>query len=79
MFCGRSLSSETSILIPRPGNSWYDSLQMKLNARLRHNITALGTYTWAKSITRTGHIQRLDELRHAEGPGRQQRAAARFP
>jgi len=34
------------------GNSWYDSLQMKLNARLRHNITALGTYTWAKSITR---------------------------
>jgi hypothetical protein len=36
------------------GNSWYDSLQMKLNARLRHNITALGTYTWAKSIQRTG-------------------------
>ena len=34
------------------GNSWYDSLQMKLNARLRHNITALGTFTWAKSITR---------------------------
>jgi len=36
------------------GNSWYDSLQMKLNARLRHNVTALGTYTWAKSITRLG-------------------------
>ena len=34
------------------GNSWYDSLQMKLNARLKHNITMLGTYTWAKSITR---------------------------
>jgi trimeric autotransporter adhesin len=36
------------------GNSWYDSLQMKLNAKLKHNITALATYTWAKSITRTG-------------------------
>ena len=36
------------------GNSWYDSLQMKLNARLKHNITLLGTYTWAKSLTRIG-------------------------
>jgi pyruvate dehydrogenase E1 component alpha subunit len=27
---------------------------MKLNARLKDNITALGTYTWAKSITRLG-------------------------
>ena len=34
------------------GDSWYDSLQMKLNARLKHNITALATYTWAKSLTR---------------------------
>ncbi len=34
------------------GDSWYDSLQMKLNAKLKYNITALGTYTWAKSITR---------------------------
>jgi hypothetical protein len=34
------------------GNSWYDSLQMKLNARLKYNITVLGTYTWAKSLTR---------------------------
>jgi len=34
------------------GNSWYDSLQTKLNARLKHNITALATYTWAKSLTR---------------------------
>jgi hypothetical protein len=34
------------------GNSWYDSLQMKLNARLKWNLTALGTYTYAKSITR---------------------------
>jgi hypothetical protein len=34
------------------GDSWYDSLQMKLNARLKHNITVLGTYTWAKSLTR---------------------------
>jgi hypothetical protein len=29
---------------------------MKLNARLKHNITALATYTWAKSIMRTGLI-----------------------
>lgn len=35
------------------GDSWYDSFQMKLNARLKYNITALGTYTWAKSLTRT--------------------------
>jgi hypothetical protein len=34
------------------GNSWYDSLQTKLNARLKWNLTALATYTWAKSITR---------------------------
>jgi hypothetical protein len=34
------------------GDSWYDSLQVKLNARLRRNLTALGTYTWAKSLTR---------------------------
>ncbi len=36
------------------GNSWYDSLQMKLNAKLKYNITALGTYTYSKSMTRTG-------------------------
>jgi hypothetical protein len=34
------------------GNSWYDSLQTKLNARLKYNLTALATYTWAKSLTR---------------------------
>jgi hypothetical protein len=34
------------------GNSWYDSLQMKLNARLKYNVTLLSTYTWAKSLTR---------------------------
>jgi hypothetical protein len=36
------------------GDSWYDSLQMKLNMRLKYGISALSTYTWAKSITRTG-------------------------
>ncbi len=34
------------------GDSWYDSLQMKLNARLKYNLTVLSTYTWAKSLTR---------------------------
>ncbi len=34
------------------GDSWYDSLQVKLNARLKHNLTVLSTYTWAKSLTR---------------------------
>lgn len=33
-------------------DSWYDSLQTKLNARLKWNLTALGTYTWSKSMTR---------------------------
>jgi hypothetical protein len=36
------------------GNSWYDSLQMKLNMKLKYNLTALSTYTWAKSNNRTG-------------------------
>ncbi|MEO8593514.1 MAG: TonB-dependent receptor [Candidatus Solibacter sp.] len=36
------------------GNSWYDSLQAKMTARLKWNITALATYTYAKSMTRTG-------------------------
>lgn len=44
------------------GNSWYDSLQMKLNARLKYNITALGTYTWAKSFTRTGTFNNWTNL-----------------
>jgi len=44
------------------GNSWYDSLQMKLNARLKHNITALATYTWAKSITRTSNFDNWTAL-----------------
>lgn len=34
------------------GNSWYDSLQTKLNMRLSHGISVLATYTWQKSITR---------------------------
>ncbi len=36
------------------GNSWYDSLQTKLNMRLKYGISALSTYTWQKSINRTG-------------------------
>ncbi|MEP6715745.1 MAG: TonB-dependent receptor, partial [Terriglobia bacterium] len=44
------------------GDSWYDSLQMKLNARLKYNITALGTYTWAKSLTRTGNFNNWADL-----------------
>ena len=35
------------------GNSWYDSLQTKLNMRLKYGFSALATYTWQKSITRT--------------------------
>ena len=44
------------------GNSWYDSLQMKLNARLKYNITALGTYTWAKSLARIGNFNNWTDL-----------------
>jgi hypothetical protein len=44
------------------GNSWYDSLQMKLNARLKWNITALGTYTWAKSLTCIGTFDNWTDL-----------------
>lgn len=36
------------------GDSWYDSLQTKLNMRLKYGFAALSTYTWAKSINRTG-------------------------
>jgi hypothetical protein len=31
-------------------------LQTKLNARLKHNISALATYTWAKSLARLGNF-----------------------
>jgi hypothetical protein len=34
------------------GDFWYDSLQVKLNARLKHNVAILSTYTWQKSLTR---------------------------
>jgi len=45
------------------GNSWYDSLQMKLNAKLKYNVTALATYTWAKSINRTGTFDNWTDLK----------------
>ncbi len=34
------------------GDSWYDSLQMKLNMRLKYGFSALATYTLQKSLTR---------------------------
>ena len=35
---------------------------MKLNARLKYNITALGTYTWAKSLTRVSTFDNWTDL-----------------
>ena len=38
------------------GDSWYDSLQMKVNAKLKYNLTVLSTYTWQKSLTRIANF-----------------------
>jgi hypothetical protein len=38
------------------GDSWYDSLQMKLNMRLKYGLSALATYTLQKSLTRTANF-----------------------
>ncbi len=45
------------------GNSWYDSLQMKMNAKLKYNLTVLSTYTWAKSLTRIANFDTWTDLR----------------
>ena len=44
------------------GNSWYDSLQTKLNMRLKYGFTALATYTWQKSLTRTSTFDNWTDL-----------------
>jgi hypothetical protein len=36
---------------PPDGNTWYDSLQVKLTKRFAHGLSALGTYTWQKELT----------------------------
>jgi hypothetical protein len=36
---------------PPDGNTWYDSLQVKLTKRFSHGLSALGTYTWQKELT----------------------------
>ena len=44
------------------GNSWYDSLQSKLNMRLKYGFSALATYTWQKSLTRTSNFNNWTAL-----------------
>jgi len=36
------------------GHSWYDSLQAKLQTRLKNSVTLLVSYTWANSLTVAG-------------------------
>jgi hypothetical protein len=36
---------------PPLGNTWYDSLQIKLTKRYSHGLTLQGAYTWAKQLT----------------------------
>jgi hypothetical protein len=36
---------------PPDGNTWYDSLQVKLTKRFSHGLSALATYTWQKELT----------------------------
>ena len=33
------------------GNTWYDSLQVKVTKRFSHGLAAQGAYTWSKSLT----------------------------
>lgn len=36
---------------PPMGDTWYDSLQIKLTKRFSHGLTAQGAYTWEKELT----------------------------
>jgi hypothetical protein len=38
------------------GNTWYDSLQMKLTKRYSQGLDLLGTFTWQKELTTIGPI-----------------------
>ena len=38
------------------GNAHYNALQTKYERRLAHGLTALATYTWAKTLTNAGDL-----------------------
>src|ERR1019366_7338473 len=40
-----------NFLGPPSGNTWYDSLQIKVTKRYSHGLTAQAAYTWSKSLT----------------------------
>jgi hypothetical protein len=40
-----------SFLGPPMGDTWYDSLQVKLTKRYSHGLTVSGAYTWSKALT----------------------------
>jgi hypothetical protein len=39
-----------SFLGPPDGNTWYDSLQVKVTKRFSHGLSAQGNYVWSKSL-----------------------------
>jgi len=39
-----------SFLGPPDGDTWYDSLQIKVTKRLSHGLSAQGAYTWSKAL-----------------------------
>ncbi len=44
-----------SFLGPPMGDTWYDSLQVKVTKRYSHGLTAQLAYTWSKSLTNTAN------------------------
>src|SRR5262249_62046994 len=36
---------------PPMGDTWFDSLQVKVTKRFSHGLTAQGAYTWEKELT----------------------------
>ncbi len=40
-----------NFLGPPDGDTWYDSLQVKVTKRYSHGLSAQGAYTWSKSLT----------------------------
>jgi Carboxypeptidase regulatory-like domain len=40
-----------NFLGPPMGDTWYDSLQIKVTKRYSHGLTATGAYTWEKGLT----------------------------
>jgi hypothetical protein len=49
------------------GNTWYDSLQVKLTKRLSYGLDLLGTFTWQKELTTIVPVNDVFNRRNQKG------------